>query len=173
MSKLFTTLLNKRIESFCKANDIISDAQFGFRKRRSTVDAIFVLMSIIQNYLCNNKRLYVVFVDMKKCFDSIYRNALWLKLFKLGIRGKLLRIIRDMYQKVKSCVKCCNSYSDYFEYAVGLRQGEVISPILFSMFVEDLELYLQNNVDSGLIIDDIVLIMLLFADDMAILGKMS
>ena len=173
MSKLFTTLLNKRIEAFCKENDIISDAQFGFRKGRSTVDAIFVLMSIIQNYLCNNKRLYVVFVDMKKSFDSIYRNTLWLKLFKLGIRGKLLRIIRDMYQKFKSCVKCCNSYSDYFEYAVGLRQGEVISPILFSMFVEDLELYLQNNVDLGLNIDDIVLIMLLFADDMAILGKMS
>jgi hypothetical protein len=154
MSKLFTTLLNNRIETFCSENDIISDAQFGFRKGRSTVDAIFVLMSLIQNYLCNNKRLYVAFVDMMKCFDSIYRNALWLKLYKLGIRGKLLRIIRDMYQKVKSCVKCCNSYSDYFEYAVGLRQGEVISPLLFSMFVEDLELYLQRNVESGLNIDD-------------------
>ena len=76
-----------------------------------------------------------------------------------------------MYENVKSCVKHCSSYSDYFNYAVGLRQGEVMSPLLFSLFVEDLELFLQNDVSSGLSIDDIVLILLLFADDMAIIGK--
>jgi len=170
-SKLFTTILNKRIETFCNENTIISDAQFGFRKGYSTVDAIFILMSIVQNYLNENKRLYVIYVDMLKCFDSIYRNALWLKMFKSGIQGKLLRIVKDMYANVKSRVKSCSSYSDYFSYAVGLRQGEVMSPILFSLFVEDLELYLQDNINSGLSIDDIVLIVLLFADDMAILGK--
>ena len=108
---------------------------------------------------------------MFKCFDSIYRNALWLKMYKSGIQGKLLRIIRDMYNKVKSCVKSCNTYSDFFEYAVGLRQGEVISPILFSFFVNDLELYLQNEPTSGLLFYDIVLMLLLFADDMAIFAK--
>ena len=54
-------------------------------------------MSIVQNYLNENKRLYVIYVDMLKCFDSIYRNALWLKMFKSGIQGKLLRIVKDMY----------------------------------------------------------------------------
>ena len=83
----------------------------------------------------------------------------------------MLRVIRDMYQKVKSCVKLCSNYSDYFQYAVGLRQGEVISPILFSLFVEDLELFLQSDINSGLSFDDVILILLLFADDMAILGK--
>lgn len=173
-SKVFTTILNKRIEAFCKSNDTISDAQFGFRKGCSTVDAIYILTSVVENYLNENKRLYVVYVDMLKCFDSIYRNALWLKMYKSGIKGKLLRIVKDMYENVKSCVKSCTSYSDYFSYAVGLRQGEVMSPILFSLFVEDLEFYLLNNtasVYSGLNIDDIVLILLLFADDMAILGK--
>ena len=57
------------------------------------------------------------------------------------------------------------------EYAVVLRQGEVLSPILFSFFVNDLELYLQNEPNSGLLIDDIVLMLLLFADDMAIFAK--
>jgi hypothetical protein len=85
-----------------------------------------------------NKRLYVIVVDMITCFDSIYRNALWLKMYKIGFQGKMLRIIRDMYQHVKSCVRSCSSYSDYFNYAIGLRQGEVISPISFSLFVEDL-----------------------------------
>ena len=105
LSKLFTTVLNKRIENFCSDNNSISDAQFGFRKRRSTVDPIFILHSLVQKYLNQNTRLYVIYVDMMKCFDSIYRNALWLKMFKTGIDGKLLRIVKDMYQKVKSCVK--------------------------------------------------------------------
>jgi hypothetical protein len=51
---------------------------------------------------------------MMKCFDSIYRNALWLKMYKLGIKGKLLRIIRDMYQKVKSCVKSLKALNVLF-----------------------------------------------------------
>jgi len=58
---------------------------------------------------------------------------------------KLLRLIRDMYENVKSCVKACSSYSDYFNYAVGLRQGEVMSPLLVSLFIEDLELFLQKR----------------------------
>ena len=45
-----------------------------------------------------------------------------------------------MYQKVKPCVRSCGQYSDFFEYSVGLRQGEIMSPILFSLFVDDLEL---------------------------------
>ena len=80
-----------------------------------------------------------------KCFDTIYRNGLWLKLHKYGIQGKLLRIIRDMYENVKSCVKACSSYSDYFKHAVGLRQGEVMSPLLFSLFTEDLFLQKRHN----------------------------
>ena len=115
--------------------------------------------------------MYVCFVDLKRCFDSINRNALWYKLYKSGINGKLLRIIRDMYGKVKSCVIHCNSYSEYFEYAVGLRQGEVMSPILVSLFMEDLELFLQDTCNSGLLFDDVILILLLFADDMCIIGK--
>lgn len=87
---------------------------------------------------------------MMKYFDTIYKNALWLKMCKSGIQVKLLRIVRDMYQKVKSCAKSCSSFSDYFDYAVGLRQGEVTSPLLFSLFVEDLELYLQNEVHLGI-----------------------
>ena len=76
-----------------------------------------------------------------------------------------------MYNKVKTCVRGCNSYSDFFDCAVGLKQGEVISPMLFSLFIEDLELFLQNDQCSGLSLDEITFILMLFADDMVILGK--
>ena len=121
--------------------------------------------------LNNRGRLYCAFVNLKKAFDSIYRNALWYKLFNLGIKGRTFRIIRDMYAKVKSRVKSANTISDFFEYAVGLRQGEVLSPLLFSLFVEDLELYLQDRATCGLSMEEINIILLLFADDLVIVGN--
>jgi hypothetical protein len=82
-------------------------------------------------------------------YDGIYRiHALWLKFYKLGIDGKILRIIKNMYEQVfKSCVRSCHTYSDFLDYAVGLRQGDIISPVLISLFVEDLELFLQSDID--------------------------
>ena len=112
LSKLFTSVVNNRLETFCSNFNIISDAQFGFRNGSSTIDAIYILMSLVQKYINENKRLYVIYVDMMKCFDTVYRNALWLKIYKAGIEGKLLRIIKSMYENVKSCVKHCSSYSD-------------------------------------------------------------
>ena len=113
--------------------------------------------------------LYVAFIDLKKCFDSIYRNGMWL--CKTGIQSKMLRIVKNMYAKVKACVNSCNTFSDLFEYSVGLRQEEVISPILVSLFLGDLEMFLQNDINSGILIDNIAIIILLFADDMVIFGK--
>ena len=76
LAKLFTSILNRRISSFCKQNHTISDAQFGFRKGQSTVDALFVLTNVVQKFINENKRLYCAFIDLKKCFDTIYRNGL-------------------------------------------------------------------------------------------------
>ena len=64
-----------------------------------------------------------------------------------------------------------NALLHFSEYAIGLTQGEVMSPVMFSLFVEDIELHMQSKVDSGMQIDDIMLIMLLFADDMPIFAK--
>ena len=170
VSKVFTAVLNNRINNWCEKYSKISDAQFGFRKGFSTVDAVFTLHSLIEHLLNNGKRLYCAFVDLKKAFDSVYRNALWLKLYKLGVNGRMLRIIRALYDSVKCCIRHCDSYSDFFEVSVGLKQGETLSPILFSLFVEDLEIYLQTRPDSGLCINDINIMLLMFADDMVIIG---
>ena len=64
-------------------------------------------------------------------------------MIKNGIDGKVLELIRSIYSEVMSCVKNINTFSDFFKSDVGLIQGEVLSPFLFSLFINDLEIYLQ------------------------------
>lgn len=170
LGKLFTGVLTARVEKWFESYNILSDAQFGFRKGHSTVDAIFALHNLIEHVISQGSRLPCAFVDLQKAFDSVYRQALWFKLYHLGLDGKLLKMFRSMYNIVKSCVKHSDSYSDFFNISIGLRQGLNNSPVMFALFLEDLELFLQGSIKSGLSIYDMCLIILLFADDMAIIG---
>ena len=105
LAKLFTSVLNRRLLKWCEANNCLTDAQFGFRPGHSTCDAIFALQSLISEYLCKKKKLYCCFVDYQKAFDSVDHLQLWRRLVKLGITGKLLNVIKSMYQQIKSCVR--------------------------------------------------------------------
>ena len=87
--------------------------------------------------------------------------------------GKCLRIIKDMYSKVKSCVRLHGGLSDSFEIPVGLKQGEIMSPLLWALFIEDLELFLQGDFNSDIQIDELEIILLLFADDLVIHSQLS
>lgn len=166
--KLFTIIVNERLKKWALQNDIISDAQFGFKADYSTVDAIFILESFISKMIRDKKKLYCVFVDLKRAFDSIYRNGLWFKMINSGIDGKLFQLIRSIYLDIKSCVKSMNSLSDFFSSNIGLLQGEVLSPFLFSLFINDLEIYLQQNTNAGLTLDQLSIYLLMFADDAVI-----
>lgn len=110
-------------------------------------------------------------MDLKRAFDSVYRDGLWYKLINSGIDGKLLSIIRSMYNEAKSCVKQFNTLSEFFSSNVGLLQGEVISPILFSLFLNDIEISLQSSMDAGITLEQISIYLLMFADDAVIFSE--
>ena len=86
------------------------------------------------------KKLYCCFVDYRKAFDSVNRGMLFYKLSQCGIDCKIMNIIRSMYVNVKSCVKYKSQLSEYFSCSQGLMQGESLSPILFSLYVNDFEM---------------------------------
>ena len=81
----------------------------------------------------------MAFIDFKKAFDSVDRQKLCLKLSQVGIQGKLLKTIQSMYLNVKSCIGLNSDLSEYFCNKIGLMQGEVLSPILFNLYVNDFE----------------------------------
>ena len=105
----------------------------------STVDNIFVLNGLITHCINSNEYLYCCFVDFTKAFDYVGRDILWYKLIKIGVRGRMLDIIKSMYETVKSKVKSNNTLSEAFSCNIGVRQGECLSPFLFAMYVNDLE----------------------------------
>ena len=110
------------------------EEQGRFRKGRSTVDHIFVMISMVEKALAKSKgKLYVAFVDFRKAYDSMNRNILWDFLRRAGARGKMLRAFRAMYSSVAASVRVeAGCTTEEFSCPVGLKQEECISPLLFS-----------------------------------------
>ena len=149
----------------------MTDAQFGFKPGYSTVDAVFALHSIIADFLSRKKKLYCCFVDYQKAFDSIDHLKLWRRLVKHGVRGKLLNVIKSMYSQIKSCVKFNGQYSEFYNCYKGLVQGEALSPLIFSLFINDVETdLLQNNIQP-LEINEINIFLLMYADDTVLVAE--
>jgi hypothetical protein len=183
--KLFTSVINDRIYSFLDKNSLLGIEQSGFRKGHSTMDHVFALHCLIDVYLQRKRRLFCAFIDYKKAFDSVQHGLLWEKLWSAGVNGKVLNVIRDMYAKAKSCVKTRHGLSQFFVSNVGLRQGENLSPVLFSLFLNDLKGFLTSNNAQGLklpfaLAQDVCLrdiehylylFLMLYADDTVVLAE--
>lgn len=105
LSKLFTNILNIRLNKWAKANSSCDNFQFGFREKRSTVDAIFLLQCVVEIFLYKKNSLFVSFIDLRKAFDKTHHEALWYKLYKNNVSTKTICIIIDLYKKMKLCVK--------------------------------------------------------------------
>ena len=171
LGKLFTRILNNQLTNWAEEYQIYIEAQAGFRSNMSTTDNIFILHGVINNFLNNGLKLYCAFVDFTKAFDYINREVIWYKLIKIGVRGKILNVIKSMYQNVKSKVKLNNSLSDGFKCNLGARQGECLSPFLFAIYLNDLEEEFINKGSEGIDIDMLKLFLLLYADDTILFAK--
>ena len=172
IGKIFTGILTTRLQKWSEDNRVIDESQAGFRKSYSTVDNIFSLQAIIQKYICRERgRFYCIFIDFKRAFDSIPHSKLWDSLQRKGINEncKFLKIFKSMYSQLKSCVKVKNSLSRFFECSIGTRQGCLSSPIIFSLFINDLISYLRAETDRGISITNDIedALAFMFADDVS------
>ena len=173
LGKLFTAVLNNRLSKYVEKYEIILQNQAGFRKGLSTIDNLFIIQSLIEISKSYKNKLFCAFVDFKQAFDNVWRDGLWYKLSSYGINGKCLNLIKNMYSNIKSRITTPEGTSAFFPCCKGVRQGENLSPILFSLFLNDLEHYLMTNSANGLVCEAntqnthsfIKLFILLFADD--------
>ena len=139
-------MLNSRLIKFLEHNNLLHNSQNGFRPRRSTEDHIFVLNSVIQNRLHENKDTFIAYIDFAKAFDTVGRPLLYYRLTELGIDGKLFRAFKIMYTKTRSTIRLNDTYfTDYFDTYLGTRQGDTMAPVLFSVLIDSLLRELHNS----------------------------
>ena len=175
LSKLFTSIIEVRVTQFEETCGLISDEQFGFTRERCTLDGLFVLDTLIDSTLNAGGQLFVVFVDFEKAYDFVNRDALFYKMLLNKMSGCVLRIIQSMYQLVLSSVRSGGCISDTIHQLVGLRQGCILSPCLFSLFIADLPKYLGSLVGDaeckGVELHDSIVRVLMNADDLALVAR--
>ena len=170
VGKLFTQILNGRLNDWAEEYNVYVEAQAGFRKSMGTVDNIFILNSLITNTLNNNEQLYCAFIDFTKAFDFVVRDILWFKLLKIGVRGSMLDIIKSVYNYVKTRERHNGCLGKPFKSNIGVRQGECISPFLFSMYLNDLEAELATKGLPGIDTGTINIYLVMYADDIILFG---
>ena len=119
-----------------QVEDIIAEEQAGFRARHSTREDIFNLRILCEKYLQHQDDLYHVFIDFKKAFDRVWHTALWATMRKYNIGVNLVRAIEHLYDKVPSAVLMNGTQGEWFRTTIGVRQGCLLSPTLFNIFLE-------------------------------------
>ena len=154
---------------FLESKNIICDNQIGFKTKARTSDHIFIINTLFRKFCKSNQRLYLCFVDFKKAYDSVWRDALMLKLLRLGVRGNFFGTVKNMYDNCKACIKSDGLLSDTFECKSGVKQGDVMSPNLFNVFINDLPEIFNDDTDSPKL-NEIFVHCLMYADDVVLIS---
>lgn len=172
LAKIFTQILNYRLQEWAEDSHRLPECQAGFRAKRSCLDQIFTLTNAIHLHLrLGQRHVYGLFVDFKRAFDSVKHKELWPKLFNLGMSAKLIRTIKSLYDTAAVRVKSEGGLSEKVPVTEGVLQGEKLSPFLFILFLSDMEEYMRRRGHEGLNIDGFNdILMLLYADDLGILA---
>jgi len=170
MYKLYSYIINERLNKWVETNEKIIDEQNGFRKNRSTIDHLSSFTCLIETRKKLKQSTFCAFIDLKKAYDSVNRVLMWNKLQQIGVNGNILRAIKSLYTAVSSCVRINGRCTEWFDVTSGLRQGCTLSPILFNIFINDLALQIKA-LGKGVSVGDENVGILLYADDIVLVAN--
>ena len=169
LSKIFTKILNSRLNLFLEKRKLSCPEQIGFCKGKRTTDHMFILKTLVSDKYTQkgSNYFYTCFVDFKKAFDLVWLDGLFYKLRDLGVSDLFYNVIKNMYLQTQLTVRCNDNLTPFFSSDKGVRQGDSLSPTLFKVFVNDLPSALNNEKDS-LLFGSLKLKCLLYADDLVL-----
>jgi len=153
--KLWERVIERRLQK----NILISEKQFGFRRGKSTIEAIYLLRRFMGLYKDRKVDLYMVFIDLEKASDRVSCEVLLRCLEKNGVSSVYIRVIKDMYEGVRTSVRRPGSVTNDFYVGMGLYQGSTLSHFLFTLVTDELTKGIQDELPWHMLFaDNIVLI---------------
>ena len=132
--KVFTRIILNRIQASLDRK--LMEEQAGFRSRRSTMDQVFILKMVMERSREFNQPLHLCFIDLKKAYDSVNRTALWRVCRAYGLSQKIVRMLQLLYEDTSAQVRIEEDVSDSFIMETGVKQGCILSPILFNIYID-------------------------------------
>lgn len=154
--KVLEKIVASRMMSYLEKNKILNENQAGFRKERRTEDQILKLVQSATDELHKERGAgtIVTFFDFEKAFDKVWREGLINKMIKLGIPYRFISYVRRFLSARRTCVDSNGTRSRNFYLNDGLPQGSSISPILFLIFINDIDGEIGNHTSRSLFADD-------------------
>jgi hypothetical protein len=164
-SKILELVILNHIECFINT----SSTQFGFKRKHATDLCIYSLKNTIQYYREHSSPVFTCFLDASRAFDRVNYWTLFKKLIQRGVPLLLVRLLSFWYNTQQCCIKWGNSTSVYFTTSNGVRQGGILSPRLFSLYIDYLSTLL-HDLKVGCYIDSTCMNHYFYADDMCLLS---
>jgi sorting nexin-29 len=172
--KLFMNIINSRLTKWAEENKILPEFQNGFRARRGCIDNIFIINSLVDSTINKEKNnfLYAVFIDFKGAFDNVKHKKLWSHLDINKISTKIIRIIRKIYETAMIRICTLLGKTELVRLIKGLLQGDPLSPLLFNIFLNDLETFFKIRGFHGVkVAENKEILVLSYADDVVLFSK--
>ena len=176
LAKLFSVALSMRMAHWAVRIGLLGPEQVAFLPFHGTEEHVFSLLQVARARARDGLSTHALFVDFSQAYDMVHQEALWAVLLRMGVPVMLLNLLRDWASKRRTRVRVNGVLSAEYSMAKGVPQGDPLSCLLFSLFIESLSRYLKSRPDiSGVSAfgDQIRLLLLLYADDLVVLANTS
>ena len=175
VGKVYTGVLQARLGNWSEQHGIVVAEQGGFRPGRGCPEQLFTLTELVRLRRLRKQRTFACFLDIRKAYDTVWHAGLRLRLLQSGIHpGPMYAAICSLYSGGQSCLRLGGQagYTDFFPIEAGVRQGCILSPLLYSIFVDALAREVKRRCPGASV--DVLgttrISLLLYADDIVLLA---
>ena len=165
VSKIFESCLLSKCECYLYSNEL----QFGFKKQMGCGPPIFTFQQVVSYFTRRDSQVYMTAVDASKAFDRLSHKILMNKLHARKLPLCFINVIKNWYGKLRSAVRWNGIFSTVFSVTCGVRQGGILSPILFNLYVDELIDSLRNS-GNGCFVNTTFVGCIMYADDLLLLS---
>lgn len=154
LGKIMERMVTERLTFYFESRELLSPYQSGFRRGRGTMDPIICLETEIKKAQVNKESVMAVFFDVEKAYDMVWKEGLMIKLHNIGISGRVFNWVKSFLFERSIRVKIGAVVSRKYLVDNGTPQGSVISPLLFSIMINDVFSQVPSDINRSLFADD-------------------